>query len=951
MHFHRQLLATRSSPLLPLFFALCSLGCALAQWPQDQSDLRPDASIRFGALPNGLRYVVMPNAEPPGRASLRLYMDVGSLMEEDDQQGMAHFLEHMAFNGSRHFKPGEMVEYFQRLGMGFGADTNAHTSFKETVYMLELPKVEVSMLDESLQLFRDNLDGLSLGEAEINRERGIILSEKLSRDSIEYRTMLEGYRFAMPESLLPKRLPIGIESTLKSMGRERFVDFYRRWYTPKRAVVVAVGDFADTKVVEEKIRSHFASAKAAEPDRPDPSFGRLSLGRGRIARLHHEPEAKAVDLSLEILRTAKREADSAASRRRRVVRDLADSMLNQRLSKLAKAEGTPILGAEAYAYEYLEFVEVTGAMAQCAPQDWQRALQLVENEVRRAAEHGFTEAEFREATASLLKAAQLRAAQAPTRKSRDLASGLVSTLAAKRVITHPADDLKRLQSVLATLKVEECAQAFSQSWASDDLQIFVGGKLRLEGDASAQILDAYRKANTVAVQAPAQEKATEFAYRQFGASGLVTSSSKVADLGLTQLVLSNGVRVNLKPTSFEKGTLRVSFQFGGGKLETGSQRPGLIAYANACFVAGGLKAHDSDELRRLFADKTVGMDFQVGDEAFQLSGRSTPQDLLDQLQLLCAFLTAPGFRAESHRQFQQGLEPMFTELEHTAEGVMANRVTNHLHGGDPRFGYADLATMRALSLADLEQWMAPALQRSYLEVSVVGDFDEAKATEALLKTVGALGQRAQAKTGLKQARAMRFPQPGQQVFEFTTQIPKAVAALYWPTGDMTDIARTRRLILLAAVLDDRLRLKVREELGETYSPACYHVASDTFEGYGYLTAMVECKAEQATKLSALVRDIANDLARGSISEDEFERARKPLLSQLEQMRRDNRYWAQNVVRNCQEHPERLQWARSMVADVTGISRSQLEELARQFLGADRVRQVEVRPKGESKAQK
>lgn len=939
------------SVCLALVLALECVASLQGQWPQDHSDLKADSTIRFGALDNGLRYVVMPNSEPPGRASLRLYMNVGSLMEEDDQQGMAHFLEHMAFNGSRHFKPGEMVEYFQRLGMGFGADTNAHTSFKETVYMLELPKVEVSMLDESLQLFRDNLDGLSLGEAEINRERGIILSEKLSRDSIEYRTMLEGYRFAMPESLLPKRLPIGLESTLKSMGRERFVDFYRKWYTPRRAVVVAVGDFADPRLVEEKIRRHFADAKAALPESEDPSFGRLSLGRGRIAKLHHEPEAKAVDISLEILRNPRRESDGAASRRRRVVRDLADSMLNQRLSKLAKAEATPILGAEAYAYEYLEFVEVTGAMAQCAPQDWQRALTLLENEVRRAALHGFTAAEFREATASLLKAAQLRAAQAPTRKSRDLASGLVNTIAAKRVITHPADDLKRLESVLASLKVEECARAFSESWNSEDLQIFIGGKLRLEGDASAQILETYAKANAASLAAPAQETAAVFAYRDFGAAGKVVSRSVVEDLGITQLVLSNGVRVNLKRTEFEKGTLRVTIQFGSGKLEPGSERAGLIAYANACFIAGGLKAHDSDELRRLFADKTVGMDFQVGDEAFQLSGRSTPQDLTDQLQLLCSFLTAPGFRAEAHRQFQQSLEPMFTELEHTAEGVMANVVTRHLHGDDPRFGYGSLESMRSLSLTDLQQWMAEALASSYIEVSVVGDLEEKSCVEALLRTVGALAPRSASKADRSAARAMTFPKPGQKRFEFTTQIPKAVAALYWPTGDMSDIARTRRLILLAAVLDDRLRLKVREELGETYSPACYHVASDSFKGYGYLTAMVECKAEQASKLSALVRSIADELAQGSISEDEFERARKPLLSQLEQMRRDNRYWAQNVVRNCQEHPERLQWARSMVADVNGISRQQLQELARQYLGAARVRQVEVMPKSEAKPQK
>jgi zinc protease len=184
---------------------LLALTFAHADWPQATSDLKADPKANFGQLENGVRYVIVPNDEPPGRASIRLYMDVGSLMEEDDQQGMAHYLEHMAFNGSRHFPGGEMVEYFQRLGMGFGADTNAHTSFKETVYMLELPKVETKLLNEGMQLFRDYLDGMALGEKEIDKERGIILSEKLSRDSIEYRTQIAGYEFAMPESLLRRR--------------------------------------------------------------------------------------------------------------------------------------------------------------------------------------------------------------------------------------------------------------------------------------------------------------------------------------------------------------------------------------------------------------------------------------------------------------------------------------------------------------------------------------------------------------------------------------------------------------------------------------------------------------------------------------------------------------------------------------------------------------------------
>lgn len=923
-------------------FLLCF--SATAQWPQDTSDLKADPKATFGSLKNGLRYVILPNVEPPGRASIRIYMDVGSLMEDDDQQGMAHYLEHMAFNGSRHFPGGEMVEYFQRLGMGFGADTNAHTSFKETVYMLELPKVETKMLGEGMQLFRDYLDGMSLGEKEIDKERGIILSEKLSRDSIDYRTMLEGYKFALPDSLLPNRLPIGTEETLKTMQKARFVDFYNKWYTPERAVIVAVGDFKDVEAVKAEIEKNFADAKAKSPNPADPSLGKISTGRGLIAKLHTEMEAKAVDISVEMLRPAKNKPDTAASRREKMVRDLADEMINQRLSKLAKAEGAPFLSGESYSYEYLEFVEVIGIMGQCAPDQWKAALTLLETEIRRAVQHGFTEAEFEEAKASLLKTVELRAAQADSRKSRDLASGVVSILASKKVFTHPSDDLARVKEALASLKKEECHTALAETWKGDDVQIFVGGNLKLEGDSAEQIKAVYRDSQSKPVEAPKQEETAAFAYTTFGTPGKVVRESIVKDLELTQATFENNVRVNIKPTPFEKGTVRVTINFGGGKLSTPADQQGIIPFAQSTFIMGGLKEHSVDDIRRIFASKSVGTDFAVGDEAFMLSGRTTPGDLDAQLQLLTAYMTAPGYREEAARQFQKNLEPMYVQLQHTAEGIMADKVVAYIHSDDPRFGFPPITTMQKRNLAELEAWLKKPLTEDYVEVSIVGDVEPKAVLESLAKTLGALPKRAD-KPKYEKERVVPFPQgPVTKDIAFDTEIPKAIAALYWPTGDMLDIQRTRRLTLLGSVLDDRLRIKVREELGETYSPACYHVASDTFTGYGYMTAMIECKPEQAAPITELVVKIAAEVAAGPISDDEFERAQKPLMTQLEQMRRDNRYWSQNVVRNCQEHPERIEWAKNLLSDFEGIKKEEIKALAKEFLQANRAVAVKVLPK-------
>ena len=927
------------------FLAVPSLLVALAPpWPQDTSDLKADSKATYGRLENGLRYIILPNEEPPGRASLRLYMDVGSLMEANDQQGMAHFLEHMAFNGSRNFASGKMIEYFQRLGMAFGADTNAHTSFMETVYQLELPKVEESFFADGIKLFSDYLDGMLLGEEEINRERGIILSEKLSRDSVEYRTMLEGFKFSLPDALISSRLPIGQEETIKSMTRQRFIDFYETYYTPQRAVVVVVGDIKEPAAIEKLIQTHFKDAKPRREKSPDPDLGKITTGRGLVAKLHYEKDAPATDISIEVLRPAKVVPDTAARRRELMVRDLGDLMLNTRFSQLEKAENAPIMSGESYSYEYLQFVEVTGVMAKCKPEQWQAALGLIEQELRRALEYGFTDAEFEEAKATYLKGAKLRAEQASTRQSKALASQIVSVLASHKVFTHPADDLPRAEASVASLKKEECLGAFRQSWDSRDVAIFVGGNLKLEGDASKTILAAFKESISRPVAAPANEKSAAFAYTDFGPAGKVASRSDVKDLEITQVVFENNVRLNLKATPFQKNAANVLISFGGGKLDAPKDKVGLIPFAQSTFQLGGLAKHDVDEIRRIFASQTVSADFSVGDEAFLLAGRTTPADLTAQLQLLAAYVTAPGFRDEAERQFRKSIGPMYTSLAHTAEGVMTDKVSGFIHADDPRFGFPEQAELEKITTADLKAWLSVPLNEAWMEISVIGDIDVEKSIAAVASTFGALPKRAATKPDYTAERAVAFPkEPKSKEFRFTTEIPKAVATIYWPTDDMSDIKRTRRLSLLGAVLDDRLRLKVREELGETYSPACYHVANDTFKGYGYMTAMIECKPEQAASIGALVIKIGDELAKGPISDDEFERARKPLLEQLAQMRRDNRYWGQNVLRNSQEHPERLAWARSLVTDFDGIQKADLEAFAKTYLSADRAITVQVIP--------
>ncbi len=307
-------------------------------FPHEASDLKPDPAAVWGSLDNGLRYVILPHRGQPGRASLRLYINIGSAVEGDDQQGMAHFLEHMAFNGTRNFPAGESLKYFQRLGMAFVAHTNAATGLDSTVYKLELPRVEDDLAKQSLTFFRDVLDGMNLDEQEIEQERRVILSEMLARNSANYRSTVAGLQFALPDSKYSHRMPIGTTDCIRGMSRKQFINFYETWYTPARATIVAAGDLNADKM-RRLIEQHFQDAKARRGETANPSFGEIATGHGVVARLHTEKEASATTISLSINRPHFPEADTAKRQRKELVRALANLMLSTRFEKLAVPRG------------------------------------------------------------------------------------------------------------------------------------------------------------------------------------------------------------------------------------------------------------------------------------------------------------------------------------------------------------------------------------------------------------------------------------------------------------------------------------------------------------------------------------------------------------------------------------------------------------------------------------
>jgi len=912
-------------------------------FPQQESDLKADPAARFGRLPNGVRYVVLSNHEPRARASLRLLVLAGSLNENDEEQGIAHFLEHMAFNGSTHYPPGTLVEFLQRMGMSLGADVNAHTSFDRTIYRLELAHADNTTLFEGMRVLSDYAGGLLLGDEQIDKERGIVLSEKRANDSTGYRNFVAEFEAMLGTTLLPRRHVLGLPEVITTARRERFIDFWNTWYRPEKIVVVAVGDFADQAAVEKMIRDGFANLRARAPARPPPALGKLAKVEGVRPIYHAEPESPATNISITSITPYAHEPDTVARRKNRLRHFLALEILNRRLSVLGKEENAPFTFALASVNEQFDFLRSASVRMTCKSEQWAAALATGEQELRRAIEHGFTAGELSEAAANLTNQFEHAAKSASTRPSNVVAERIVGQLVANEVFTTPADDLALLKQALPAITPADCQAALRSDFGGNGRFVSVTGNAQIAGDAAAAITLAYEQAHAVAVTPPNPDKKLMWGYGDFGAPGKIVKREHIADLHVELVRFENGARLNLKKTDFEAGRIILNASVGNGTITEPADQRGLAVLAHGVFPAGGLGKHSADDLRQILAGKNVAWQFSPELDAFQFSGRSAPADLLLELQLLCAGLTDAGYRPEGLRVAHKGLEELYLSFKHTVNGPLATEITNLVANGDHRFGIPEQKVVMARTLDELKAWLTPQLGHGSLEVAIVGDLEIETAIEAASRTIGALPRRDE-KPALPELKKVSFPaQPFAKNYVIDSAIPKGAVFIYWPTADYSDVHRTRRLELLANILNDRLRVGVREAIGGTYTPYAQNHSSSTFPGYGFMFASIDVDPSMARKIADLAIDLADDLKTKGVTNDEFNRAREPMLSNSKGAFRDNGYWLNTILARAQEEPLHLEWARTRVPDIEGIKPSEITALAAKYLGREHASRATILP--------
>jgi zinc protease len=910
-------------------------------WNIPSTDFPADPEVVFGVLPNGMRYAIKRNTNPAGEAVVRFNISVGGREETDAESGAAHFVEHMAFNGSTNIPEGQLLPMLERLGLAFGADTNATTGMDFTTYLLALPRTDDETVDTALKVIRDMAGELTLAPAAVERERGIILSEAQVRNDPGRRRIANYLQAALPGSRVGDRIRADQER-IKNITAQQLRGFYEGYYRPERATLVIVGDF-DVAAMEAKIKATFSDWRGKGTARANYQSPLPGAAAAPAIANFVDPSIPEI-VELQRFSPWQPAENSVEAARADLLRTIAATALSNRVNALARTPNSPTLGAQAGDQKLFRSARTFGLLAVAKDGKWAETLALAEQEVRRASQYGFTAAEIAEAKTNIAAALDNAVKQAVGRPSGGIADALITASLENAVFVSPEFDLAFYQAIEPSLTPQAVSEAFRAGWQGGPTLVHVSTKQPVEGaeGAIAAVLD---RSAAVAVAAPVAAAEVKFAYSEWGTPGTIVSDSTIADLGIRTVRFANGLQLNLKQTNFAPGKIAFSLRTGQGYSAFPADKQGLRDMLPIIASIDGFAAHDLDELRRVLAGKAVGLAFGGEEDALIANGETTAADLKLQLDLLGARVTATGWRPEAAAQWQ-GIAPIVVQnIRANAAQVALTSLQGILAGNDARFGMTDLSALNAVTLDDLRAAVAPQLANGPLALGLVGDFDAEAAIKAVGATLGALPPRAARTEAAPAGAPARFvADRSVKVLTHAGPADQGAVALNWQTTDGRDLKDDITRDLLTAVMGLRLTEKLREELGATYSPQAFSYAPLAYEGFGHITAFMTVPPETMDAAAKAVRAIAAELAAAPVSADLLDRARNPIRAGQERSETQNNGWL-SVVAEAQSDPALLERRRQRRAVLDAITLAEVQAAAQRYLAAE---PVEIRVVPETK---
>ena len=922
-------------------------------WIYEGSDVPRDEEWIFGELPNGLRYAVRKNGVPPDQVSVRVRIDAGSLHEEDSELGYAHLLEHLLFRESRYLGPAEAIPTWQRLGATFGSDTNAETSPTHTVYKLDLPNVNEAKLAESMKLLSGMVRSPVLSDANVKAEVPIVMAEKRERGGPGERAGNASREVLFSGQRLATRTPIGTEETLGAATGDSVSAFYKRWYRPENAVIVAAGDMDPLQLAAE-IEKWFGDWQGEGPAVPAPDFG------DPVAPAGADPENPVGEVGVVVEPDLPRSFTYAVMRPWRPVQDtvaynegllrdaLAQALINRRLESRARAGGS-YLYAQVSQDDVSRSADMTFVSFAPLTDDWKAALDDIRGVIADALATPPSQEEIDRELAEFEIVFKSQVEQRRVLPGPRLADDIVNAVDIREAVAAPETVLTVFNSMRETITPELVLD--------HTRALFTGDVIRASyvtpatGEASAEAIRA-ALGEDIAADAEARVAAQAISFDDLpavGEPGEVVAQAPIGVLDIEQVEFANGVKAILWANDAEPGRVAVKVRFGAGYRAID---PEDAVYANlgyAALIGSGIGELGQEELDVLATGRKFGFDFQTGDGAFSFYAQTREQDLEEQLYLFAAKLAMPGWDPNPVIRAKAAGKLAYESYGANPNGVLQRDLEYLLSDRDARFRTPTPQMFDAATPEGFRETWEPLLKQGPVEVLVFGEFDKAATVDALRRTFGALAPRDTAPATVLE-RPVAFPEAGETVVRHHRgDANQAAAVIAWPSGaGVENLRESRRLEVLVSLFNNRLMEAMREHAGASYSPVVRSEWPSDVNSGGRIAALAQLRPEDVPVFFAEAERIAQELASAPVSEDEYNRVVEPLRQYVSRASTGNLFWLYQLEGATQD-PRRIPMLRFLLADYTQTPPAELQALAQKYLGSRAGWRLAVIPQGQTLA--
>ena len=912
-----------------IFFTAAVLSASAFLANAQGQQLPNDPAVRKGTLENGLTYYIRHNDKPAQRAEFYLATNVGAIQETPDQDGLAHFLEHMCFNGTKNFPEKALLNWLQSIGASFGGNVNAATGIDQTQYMLtNIPLVRETVVDSCLLILHDYSHFVTNDPVEIDKERPVIIEERRSRRNAQWRMFENSLPYLYGDTKYSTCTLIGSQENLESFKPESLVNFYRTWYRPDMQAVIVVGDI-DVDQVEAKIKSTWADIPAAENPKAKDKFTMKDFDEPRVGILT-DPEATTPQIEILWESDARDEAltSTTAGFSIDLIENLIYGVMSERLNDITSKANAPFLGGAFGLGKICEAFEAVQGTVALKEDNILEGFRSYYTEIEKMKRFGFSEAEVTRAKDNILAGYEKAANEADTRKNPEFVRPLISNFFDNEAYMEPKAEFELVKAFLGQINAQILNQMVAQIIPENNLVLLYLGpqKEDIATPTKEQLLQVIDEVSKADIEAPVEESASEPLMDPSALKGAKVKKAKSSLYGSTEWTLKNGVKVLVLPTEYKKDQILFNlYKAGGLTLIPTEDMASFESNIYSTFTnAQGVSKFKGTDVTKMLSGKNVNVGSYISGLYNGVSGSSSVKDLETALQLLYLEYVEPRFDPEEWENSVSQLKAVIPNAMNTPGFKLQKELNDFIYGGDPRI---ELISMDLLEKANLE-----TVEKNYRKLFadaagavlvIAGDVDLNTLKPLVEKYVGSLPKGKKA-SSWKDVAPKFVKGDKVKVIETDMETPKTtVFQLY---SDYRPFTVRDKVVIDAVsyVLDQIYVDTLREEEGGTYGASSAAEASREPEERYILQVAFECKPEMAEKLKTQAREEFRKLGENGPTDEQFTRTLEHFKKNVPEQRINNNYWMQSITNY---YKFGVDWDTEYEAAVNSLTKESIREAA------------------------